>query len=312
MEGYRFHAGDLPEGFELGFEVSLFNEPAHRLMQAPSGWQSFYILHDKDFKALAAWYIHVSGADANSPFRAPFGSVDASGQLPPRVLFEFLAFVESNLATVGVRRMLVKNAPHAYFAEHITLLETFFFNRGYQVVNAEVSTCLDTKTSGEALLDAWEKRKLRQAREANLLFRPLPLEQLHHVYHFIEACRARKQYKLSMTFDQLQAATMTFPAHYSLFGVFSQEQLVAASVSIRVRQHVLYNFYSDHDSAFDALSPVVLLIEGLQYYCASQHIACLDLGTSAVNGLPNFGLLDFKRRLGGRATQKLTFAKDLA
>jgi hypothetical protein len=97
-----------------------------------------------------------------------------------------------------------------------------------------------------------------------------------------------------------------------LFGVFQDDKVVAASIAIRVTTQVLYNFYCDHDNQYDAVSPVVFLIEGIYQYCASQKIPLLDLGTSAVAGKPNFGLLEFKMRLHGQPTAKLTFQKNIA
>jgi hypothetical protein len=74
---------------------------------------------------------------------------------------------------------------------------------------------------------------------------------------------------------------------------------------------VLYDFYHDHATAFDHLSPVALLVAGMYDFCNAQNIRLLDLGTSAVNDGPNFSLLTFKKFLGGNPTHKLTFEKIL-
>ena len=114
-----------------------------------------------------------------------------------------------------------------------------------------------------------------------------------------------------MTLAALREVVYHFPQQYVLFGVYQEETLVAASIAIHVNSRILYNFYADHDMAYDHLSPVVLLTEGLVRYAQEQKADWLDLGTSALENKPNFGLLDFKMRLGGKPTAKLTFEKVL-
>lgn len=75
---------------------------------------------------------------------------------------------------------------------------------------------------------------------------------------------------------------------------------------------ILYNFYADHSEAYDHLSPVVLLVKALYEYCQQQGMSLLDYGTSAVDGQLNFGLLNFKLRLRGKPSPKLTFEKILS
>jgi hypothetical protein len=52
-------------------------------------------------------------------------------------------------------------------------------------------------------------------------------------------------------------------------------------------------------------------MEGIYEHCQVEKIRLIDLGTSALNGRPNFGLLDFKLNLGAVPTEKLTFEKKL-
>ena len=56
---------------------------------------------------------------------------------------------------------------------------------------------------------------------------------------------------------------------------------------------------------------VVKLMEGVYNYSQTEGINLIDLGTSSLNGKPNFSLLDFKLHLGATPTQKLTFQKNL-
>jgi len=306
---FIFHNGPLPADIRLDFDESLFNTAPYRLLQSPSGWHSFFVIHAKEKKAVAGIHFYVEGNVAQSPSRAPFGSVDCVDDLPSQVLFEFLRFIDDGIKKTGVHQVTIKHSPAAYAPRREALLQTFLLNLGYRVAHAETGAIIPVAGKFEDHLDAWEKRKLKQAQAAALHGRPLTPDHVETIFHFILASRKQKGYPLSMTLEAIRRVVERFPERYLLFGVYQDDRLIAASISIRVNDRVLYNFYSAHDSAYDHLSPVVFLVEGLYSYGMAHHLALLDLGTSAVEGKPNFGLLDFKMRLGGLPTPKLTFEK---
>jgi len=228
------------------------------------------------------------------------------------VVFNFLQFVESRLKSRGAHHIRIKHYPSDYNSAESALIHTFLINLGYHVTDAEIGAIITvTDNTLETTLDTWECRKLRQAAAAGLQYRELQRSDLKVIYEFIHACRQQKGYALSMTLPEILDAARTFEKEFIPFGIFQQDQLAAASIAIRVNSNVLYNFYTAHDPGFDALSPVVFLIDRLYGYCRQHNIALLDLGTSAINSKPNFGLLDFKLRLGARPTTKFTFEKAL-
>jgi lipid II:glycine glycyltransferase (peptidoglycan interpeptide bridge formation enzyme) len=114
-----------------------------------------------------------------------------------------------------------------------------------------------------------------------------------------------------MTLNELKKAFEQFPEHYVLFAVLHEGRLAAASIAIKIKENILYNFYSAHPNDYNHLSPVVMLIEGMYEFCQQNNVNLLDLGTSALEGKPNFSLLDFKLRLGAKPYAKLTFEKNL-
>ena len=114
-----------------------------------------------------------------------------------------------------------------------------------------------------------------------------------------------------MSLQALQKVSQEFPGHFLLSVVKDGEKIVAANISIRVNSKVLYNFYHDHVNEYDAISPVVILNEGLYEYCQCEGLQLLDLGTSTRDGKVNESLLEFKIRLGAQTSRKLTFVKSL-
>ncbi len=210
-------------------------------------------------------------------------------------------------------KLIILKEPPLFYRISGELTHAILFNLGYRASSAEISSGIRMDhLSFEGKIEAWEKRKLKQAKENGLIFKKISIEESENVYQVILKCRSERGHSLSMTIDELSVTISALKGSFCLFGVYFQKELVAASIAIRVHQNILYNFYSGHLKKFDHLSPVVLLICGMYKYCGTEKIQLLDLGTSALNGQPNFSLLDFKLRMGAVPSMKLTFEKELA
>lgn len=306
---FTFHEG-LPEELTFHVDPGIFHNPAHLALQAPAGWHTFYIRQANAVEGLMQF--HVNDHRAVSPFRSPFGSFLFSNAVNSITLQEFIAYCESRLAEKAVVTLELKNQPERYSPERNHRLETALLSTGYSIAKEETSALISiTEAPFELGLHRSEKKRLRKCRDEALTFEVMPLTRLQTIYTFLETCRAEKEYTLSMSFSELEKLAQAFPERLVLTAVSDKTRLVAANISILVYDAVLYNFYHDHSKAYDHLSPVVLLNEGLYKYCQQHHIRMLDLGTSNLAGGVNESLLNFKLRLGAQPSRKLTFTKRL-
>jgi lipid II:glycine glycyltransferase (peptidoglycan interpeptide bridge formation enzyme) len=102
-----------------------------------------------------------------------------------------------------------------------------------------------------------------------------------------------------------------FPQSYKLFSVSMKNEMVAATVCVKVKDSILYNFLPAHNSSFNMYSPMVFLMEKIYQYTSEKKIRFIDLGVSSINNNPQKGLIRFKERLGSKAVGKLTFLKEI-
>ena len=311
MEDFIFIKGTIPDGVKLDYEISLFNLPEHRILQSNGEWLSYYVIKKKKKVALAGIHFHLSDSTASSPYRSPFGSIDASSDLEPSVLFQFLQYIEADLRKIAIKKIIIKNPPTLYNPHLQSLLQVFLSNLNYYIDTAEPGAIFIVSKSGKQLSSQWERRKVKQAHEKELKLRHEGVDQLNTLYNFIRNCRMQKGYPSSMTFEDLKRTVYTFPERFLLTSIHKKKELVAASICVRCNSHVLYHFYSDHNTLDKSTNPTVFLIRSLYEYCFENRIALFDLGTSSTGGIPNFGLLNFKLRLDATPTTKFTFQKDL-
>jgi len=307
---YKFQENTFTGEPNFSYEPWLFHHRDHLIIQSPE-WTTFSVYNEKYKTVEAHLHVSIQQTQAVSPVRAPFGSIQFSPSLKPETLFNFLEFVCERLKKKGVTHLILKNPPDAYEPASSPMLNTFLFNLGFYVETAEVGSVLSADKLFRQNLNSWELRRLRQAEGEELIFTKLTNDKLESVYKFIFECRVERDYKLSIDWNTLYRTVNTFPDRFILFAVMDKDVMTAASISINVGGKILYNFHSAHPREYDHLSPVVMLLKGIHRYCIENNYRLLDLGTSAVDGFPNFSLLDFKLGLGAQPTMKLTFKKEL-
>jgi hypothetical protein len=301
----------LPPGYKPDYTSFLFNRPDHLKLQA-GDWIHFYLLRLLKPRIMAEVSFHIENNRAVSPVKAPFGSFDFSERLPPQQLYTFIQGCQEILIKRGITGISITEPP-LYYRKSGELLHTILLNLGFHVRKAEVSSGIRVDAMNfEDKIEIWERRKLKQAKAKGINCKHVPISELPTLYDFILQCRRQRGNTLSMTLDELSETALVFKEDFYLFAAFHEKELTAASISIRVRNGILYNFYSAHMRKFDALSPMVLLMNHMYKFCRSHQFELLDLGTSAINGQPNFSLLDFKLRLGAVPSMKLSFEKDLS
>jgi hypothetical protein len=312
LSKYTFLEGSGDPSFKLFFERFLFNESRHRYSQSEGNWSTFSLVNGQNEQVVAQIHFCISNSIASSPCQAPFGSVEFSSSLPPEALSSFLLEVEQKLKSIGVKKIIIKDTAHHYRPQQSTLLSALFLNLGFIASNAEINSAIEVDAIDfESKLSLAEIKRLKRGRQEKFEFRILSMEMLGQVYSFINDCREERGMKLSMTLSQLKNTLKNCPDDFLLFGEFQKEELIAASISVKVNERILYNFYPAHSKSFDQLSPMVSLVDGIYGYCRQNKFELLDLGTSALDGKVNFSLLNFKTQLGGRSSMKLTFEKDL-
>ncbi len=309
---YQFIEGEIPSGYKIDYDPSLFNTPLHRKIQSENNWHSYHIIRKDKKKIIGSVHFCLKDHVALSPFRAPYGSIELTNTITTLQLFEFIGFYERHLLKKGITKIVIKNYPEIYNTSQHNSVSVLLLNYKYSISNAELGACIKINDAPFIdRIDLWEKRKLKQSQKAKLTFSSISLNKLKDTYQFIFKCRKERGQSLSMSCEDLSHTVNFMKSNFICFGVYQQEELIAASISIKVNKKVLYNFYSAHSKKADALSPVVFLINGIYSWCVGHKVELLDLGTSAWGGKPNFSLIDFKMRLGAEPSMKLTFEKKL-
>ena len=308
-------AGPPPPRLPLAFEPFLYVRPAHLALAPAAGPGFSAYLEDaaagRTLAQLHLSYDSVAGV-ARSPAQAPFGAVQLAPGLGRWAVHQLLDAAEAELRRLGIGRLAMRGYPFAYEPAGAATLAEVLRQRGYRVALAEQNYHLDPARAYEAHLHPSERRRLHKCRRAGLVVEQEPAYLLPQAYEFIHACRQERGQALSLPLERVQALFRAFPREHFLFSVREPNGAWAAlTVAIQVSDAVLYNFYPASPLRYNALSPVVLLNEGLHAFARASGLTVLDLGTSTLDSGPNASLLRFKRHLGAVAGLRLSWEKAL-
>jgi hypothetical protein len=308
-------AGPAGPRLPLAFESFLYLRPDHQALQPAAGpVRSFYLEDPAAGRSVAQVHLALNPDTglARSPAQAPFGAVQAAPGVGRAQLHTLLEAAESQLHQLGIQQLALRGHPFAYDPAGAATLAETLRQRGYRVVLAEQNYHLDLRRGYEAHLHPSERRRLHKCRRHGLHVEQEPPLLLPAAYAFIEACRQERGQALSLPLARVQELFRRFPREHFLFSVREPGGGWAAlTVAIQVSERVLYNFYPASPLRCNALSPVVLLNEGLHAFAQASGMRVLDLGTSTLDSGPNTSLLRFKRHLGGVAGLRLSWEKIL-
>jgi hypothetical protein len=301
-----FHGHPSPDLFS--FEPSIFNMYAHLRLQCQDGWDSFYAFDSDASKVIAVIHFHSNDQMALSPLSASFGGLELSDVMSSPQIAGFVEFFTGKLKSIGIKQVVVKQSP--FIQDDVRVLNSFL-NAGFKIQLTEVDSFVKVEGDYVGHLQERKAKKLRSLKKQNWSFQIKSVEHLAESYDFILECRSAKDYSLSMTWPQMEQLANAFPDRIFHFQVLDGKKIIAASICIQVKSNWLYDFYHDHDSEYDADSPLLLLIQGIYDFCKFNSIQWIELGTSMAGTEVNEGLLEFKKRLGATAVSKMTFLKDL-
>jgi hypothetical protein len=155
-------------------------------------------------------------------------------------------------------------------------------------------------------LSKGNRKKLRQAKELELEFVTSSNDDVALAYEVIARNRESLGSKVSLELNKLKELMDSFPDEYSCYLLKSKSgEIAAGSFLVETSQDNIYVYLWADEPRFRGVSPLVLLLDHLVTK-VRDRFTYLDLGTSAIKGVPLEGLIRFKTNLGAIHSLKRT------
>ena len=242
---------------------------------------------------------------------SPFGGFLTDREISKGDLLACLNEIHEWSARNSISEVVIRLFPNEYHPEFAAMITETLMEASFRVLYTDVTQYIPVTGNGSMELDIHKKRRLRNSDALGFQFRSLTSDFLDQSYALFVQSRDNKGYPVSMSLDGLRNMFVLFPDEYLLFGVFDKEKMIAASVSIKVSEEILYCFYIGDDLEYRSQSPVTALVSGIYAYCKTNGFEMLDLGLSTDKGIVNKGLYAFKKSFGALESPKLIFTRNL-
>lgn len=286
----------------------VFNTPQFALLNAHKTEQLHHLVFEDEGKPRFGIILGEHEGWLLSPFSAPFGGF--SYCRTPH-LEGLDAAVESLCAyakNMGLR-MRITLPPFFYESQFLAETATVLSRRSVAThIHLNYHFTLSRFTDYEKCLARNARKNLRHAEEQEWEFVAVwhdDEEGLCQAFDVIRRNRDEHGYRLSMTLDDVLKTVRIIPADFFLLRHKSVN--VAAAQVFHVAEGIAQVVYWGDLHAYSSLRTMNMLVFRVFEHYSRSSLRVLDIGTSMLGDVPNFGLCDFKTAVGCEASTKLSF-----
>jgi Acetyltransferase (GNAT) domain len=295
--------------------LAMFSTADFNALNLAAGQSLRRVDHLADGRLVGSLVGVVEGDEFRSGHSAPFGGPDfVRDAETARNVGEALAAAVTRLEGEGIRRIRVKARP-AFYSGSEAAVQFALLNLGFAVERCELNFHIDLDGIADAggylaRLRSPARRALRHAAEE-----PFALTQARtegdwaRAYGILAENRRVKGRRLALSLDYVRRVRDALPGRVRAFLMTHGGWPCAAALVYRVapaRELVVY--WGDAGHALPR-SPMNLLALRLVELALADRVTTLDLGISSVDGVPDQGLIQFKRSVLARESLRLDLVR---
>lgn len=245
-----------------------------------------------------------------APYRAPFGGIEFDENLSDDDISVLLKEIDTLTKQHNLLSIRLALPPLCYNEKKIIRLKSLLEKHGYEIAITDINYHIPISDKEfEHIISRSERGELIQCRKMS--FRCV-LEQhpdLDKVYALISENRKFRGIPLNITSVQFKNCFFKFPGQYNQFNVYNEQELIATATVVQVNQDALYYFLPAYHEKYKTFSPGIMALEKIYEYAQAHQYKIFDLGIATDKGIPNEGLMQFKRKLGGIESEKWIMEK---
>lgn len=244
-----------------------------------------------------------------SPFSAPFASFTMRGRQRLEYMEEAADLLVLYAKKRGKRLLLTLPSMiygEAEFSEWINI-----FSRKINVVSVDLNYHFELSRYDNYVdnIERNARKNLKHALRQNFDFQQLHTshrEDLERMYTVISRNRRERGFPLRMTFEQVWT-TVNNVLKADIFVLSHNGEDTAAALVYHVTDDIAQVVYWGDIREYSQLRPMNMLTYSLFQHYRKAGVRILDIGISTENGIPNFGLCEFKESIGCSVSLKYCF-----
>ena len=249
----------------------------------------------------------------SSPFSAPFGGFTANRDSAKLKEFnEAVQLLENYAIQNNVSKIKFILPPSIYNENIVSKTYYSLILNGYASIvdinyHFRTSDLIEYK---ESRIEKKARQNLNKAIEAGLSFKQIFSNSEKSVaYNIIKNNKDSNGRPTCLSFDDLIEVSSIIPIDFFL--VFLNNKPIASAIVYRVSKNIVHVIYWGDLQESRLYRSMNFLSYNIFEFYSNQGIEIIDLATASLEGVPNFGLCNFKENIGCIGTLKYTMLKSL-
>mgnify|MGYP002678321266 FL=1 len=298
-----------PGEFASTFQAAhIFNTVAFAQLNSDKVERVHYLSFD-DPKTCFGIVLGESNGVLRSPFSAPFGGFLEKGTHGLERM-EKAVDVLADYARERSLKLLITLPPLVYDETKMSKWVSVMI-RKMQLRHIDLNYHLEIShvSHYNSVINSSARNHLNQALRQNYCLHKLNSDNrddVARVYNVISCNHKERGFPLRMTFEQVWQ-TISNVVSADFFVLEHEGCDVAAAQVFHVAAGIAQVVYWGDIRQYAKLRPMNYLAYSLFGYYADNGLRILDIGPSTENGIPNYGLCEFKESIGCSVTMKYSF-----
>lgn len=244
-----------------------------------------------------------------SPITGAFGGVSVKKGAPISVVDFLVEGLPRFLLNEGPVRSITIRLPPACFPDDSAIIANVLHRNNWKILDFDLNyhLIINSVEKFMAGLGDTKRKFIRRLEASGAHFDKVDHAMLEAVYLVIQQNRLEQGYPMTMSLEAIADLVKNFPNDIYLFAVTLNSRMIASAICIRINPQYLYVFYWAEMPDSRKESPVLFLAKGIYAYCVTNGLEVMDIGTSSLSSVPNYGLCAFKASLGCLVTLKSTY-----
>jgi hypothetical protein len=293
--------------------ITLFNDERYQRCNLRPGQRLFRYDHVVDGRLIGTLSGVVEDGQLDCGHSAPFGGVDCvrRGEFTG-VVRQLLRTACSHARAEGIREIRIRARP-AYFGANETAAEFALFNAGASIESCELSLGLEPRRyrapeQYAAALKSSAARALRQGLVAGMAFGPAQTAtDWATCFELLVQTRRRRGARLKISLEYVMMLRKLFGGRIAMHRLMQGGELAGAALVYRVARDWDYVVAWGDDLRYRTHRVINIMAYHLMCAAIAQRVTVIDLGISSVGGVPDDGLIQFKRNINAATGLRINF-----
>lgn len=265
----------------------------------------FQLVRNSDKRVFGTIVFYPEGDSIYSPIKATFGSFNINNKLSYEIQKFYIDSVISHLKKKYSKIIII--TPPPIYAKNSSEILNFLFLNNFIIKKIDLDYYFDLKEIDFiGNLNYGSRQNYKQMDEKNFNLSINDLSLLESSFNIINENKLSKDRKSTISLSNLKSLFKYFPEKYYLFSIQHDDEIVCASIVVSICSKVAYLYSWANNDKYKSISPSTYLTNQMIIYFFENNYDYLDMGIATELGIPNFGLMNFKRKLGSKTTTKFT------